>query len=301
MRLFLTLIIVCSLFANKPKTANNTLFSGNSQSEDFFMPISDSPSARNLYLNNPDSAAVGSDTFAVKSDSSAMERKLRFMTYNIRTGKGVDRVIDLERIAGVINREKPDVVALQEVDSVTSRTGGTDQTRELGRMTGMFSVFASALDFSGGKYGVGILSEEKPVSVKKVPLPGREEPRVLLIAEFSDYVIISTHFSLTEEDRILSAEILNREAMLIGKPVLAGGDFNSEPHSEPIKVLSKFFEVLSGDAVPTFPADKPEVCIDYILGKKGDNYKYTIVRKEVVPEGSASDHRPVLVTIKYRF
>ncbi len=224
--------------------------------------------------------------------------EFRFMTYNIRVGKGIDQVKDLERIAAVIIREKPDVVALQEVDSVTSRTGGVDQIRELRRMTGMHGVFASALEFDGGKYGVGILSREEPLSFKRVPLPGREEPRVLLIVEFSDFVAMSTHFSLTEEDRIASAEILNREAMLLDKPLLVGGDFNSEPQSKPVRVLGKIFTLLSDDTQPTFPADQPKVCIDYVFAKRSEYYSFKILNQIVVPESIASDHRPVLVTLK---
>lgn len=51
---------------------------------------------------------------------------LRLMSYNIRHGAGLDGRSDFERIAEVIKREHPDVVALQEVDSVTRRTGGRD-------------------------------------------------------------------------------------------------------------------------------------------------------------------------------
>ncbi len=224
--------------------------------------------------------------------------KLRFMTYNIRVGKGMDQVKDLERIAAVIIRERPDVVALQEVDSVTSRTGGVDQIRELGRMTGMYGVFAAALEFGGGKYGVGILSREEPLSIKSVPLPGREEPRVLLIAEFRNYVAMSTHFSLTEEDRVASAEILNREAMLFDKPLLLGGDFNAEPQSEPVRVLGITFTLLSDDTQPTFPADEPKVCIDYVFAKRSESYSFKVLNSTVIPESIASDHRPVSLSLR---
>jgi endonuclease/exonuclease/phosphatase family metal-dependent hydrolase len=38
------------------------------------------------------------------------------MTYNIHVGVGMDKKLDLQRIADVINHEKPDLVGLQEVD-----------------------------------------------------------------------------------------------------------------------------------------------------------------------------------------
>src|SRR5215213_2148229 len=45
------------------------------------------------------------------------------LTYNIHHGAGGDGKVDIGRIAEVINRVKPDLVALQEVDRKTNRTG----------------------------------------------------------------------------------------------------------------------------------------------------------------------------------
>jgi endonuclease/exonuclease/phosphatase family metal-dependent hydrolase len=49
--------------------------------------------------------------------------RLRVMSYNIHHGEGVDGKVDLPRLAGVIRAEAPDIVALQEVDQKTDRTG----------------------------------------------------------------------------------------------------------------------------------------------------------------------------------
>lgn len=265
--------------------------------------------------------------------------KVRIMSYNIRVGKGMDQVSDLERTASIINsqkpidsdksissqkhidsakpidseksissqksnitqkslnREIPFVVALQEVDSVTVRTGSINQIEELGRLTGMYEVFAGALDYSGGRYGVGMLSTEKPLSIKKIALPGREESRVLLIVEFENFVAASTHFSLTEEDRIASAQILNREAMLVNKPMFVAGDFNAEPQSQTIKLINNHFTTLSNDSMATFPSNEPKVCIDYILGKNSESFSYKVLYSNVIPESMASDHRPIVVDV----
>lgn len=223
--------------------------------------------------------------------------KVRIMSYNIRVGKGLDLKQDLERIATVINRENPFVVALQEVDSVTTRTEGVNQIEELGRLTGMFAVFAGAINYSGGRYGVGMLSKERPLSIKRVPLPGREESRVLLIVEFRDFVAATTHFSLTEEDRIEGAKILNREAIFFNKPMIVGGDFNAEPQSKTIRIINSKFTTLSNDSLATFPANEPQVCIDYIFGKTRENFSYKVFYSNVIPESIASDHRPIIVDI----
>lgn len=239
--------------------------------------------------------------------------KVRIMSYNIRVGKGMDQVNDLDRTASIINNQKPFdsdksingekplnrnipfVVALQELDSVTVRTGSINQIEELGKLTGMYAVFAGALDYSGGRYGVGMLSTEKPLSIKKIALPGREESRVLLIVEFENFVAASTHFSLTEEDRIASAQILNREAMLVNKPMFVAGDFNAEPQSQTIELLNKHFTTLSNDSIATFPSNEPKVCIDYIFGKNSESFSYKVLYSNVIPESMASDHRPIVV------
>ena len=56
---------------------------------------------------------------------------------------------------------------------MTGRSGGIDVLRTLGERTLMFPTYAPAIDFDGGKYGVGMLSKEKPVSYRYIALPGR--------------------------------------------------------------------------------------------------------------------------------
>ena len=70
---------------------------------------------------------------ALAQQSGDAERNtLRIMSYNIRNGRGMDEVTDLGRIAEAIRKVAPDVVAVQEVDSVTGRSGGIDVLRTLG-------------------------------------------------------------------------------------------------------------------------------------------------------------------------
>ncbi len=55
---------------------------------------------------------------------------LRVLCYNIHYGQGMDGVYDVERLAAVINRSKPDLVALQEVD-VSSVPGVSTRHNDL--------------------------------------------------------------------------------------------------------------------------------------------------------------------------
>ena len=84
--------------------------------------------------------------------------RVRVLCYNIHHGEGVDRKLDLERIARVIRSVSPEVVALQEVDRNTQRTGRVDQPAELARLTKMKVVFEKNIDFQGGQYGNALLS-----------------------------------------------------------------------------------------------------------------------------------------------
>lgn len=153
---------------------------------------------------------------------------LKVMTYNVRHCAGMDLVLDYDRTAAVISRQQPDVVALQELDSMTGRSEHRYQLGELASRTQYHPVFGSAIDFDEGKYGVGILTRETPLSTKSIPLPG-EEPRVLLVVELQDYVMACTHLDLEEEQRLASIPLIVEEAQRWQKPFLLAGDWNDTP------------------------------------------------------------------------
>lgn len=92
---------------------------------------------------------------------------VRVMSYNVHNCIGLDNVRDYNRIAEVIKQADPDVVALQELDSMTQRNNGVYALKELETFTGMHGIFVSAIPFQGGSYGIGLLSKEQPLSYKK--------------------------------------------------------------------------------------------------------------------------------------
>ena len=61
---------------------------------------------------------------------TSLKRTLKVMTYNIHVGVGMDKKLDLQRIADVISKEQPDLVGLQEVDRGVKRTEGKDEIAE---------------------------------------------------------------------------------------------------------------------------------------------------------------------------
>ena len=188
------------------------------------------------------------------SVSLGQNKQLQIMSYNVRHCAGMDLVVDYDRTATVISQQQPDVVALQELDSMTGRSGHRDQLDELASRTGYHPIFGAAIDFDGGQYGVGILSHEIPLSIRRIPLPG-EEPRVLLVVELEDYVIACTHLDLEEAQRMASVPLIVDEAQRWQKPFLLVGDWNDEPGSELLELMTQYFTVLSSDEA-TYPADK---------------------------------------------
>lgn len=233
--------------------------------------------------------------------SDASERStLRILSYNIRNGMGIDDHTDYDRTAEVINRVNPDVVAVQEVDSVTGRSGQTDVLRVLAGKTRLHPVFAPAISYDGGKYGIGILSKEKPVSSRYLPLPGREEARVLLVVEFPDYIFCCTHLSLTPEDGIASIPVIRQVAESSAKPLFIAGDWNATGGSELLGEMQKDFRILNDPKQPTFPADQPDSCLDYIAGYVGKGKPFIRLSSAVVDEPTASDHRPIVAEVRLK-
>ena len=223
---------------------------------------------------------------------------LKLMSYNIRNTKGMDNVRNVQRIANVINNEAPDVVAVQELDSMTTRSNQTYVLAEVAERTQMHASYAPAISFQGGKYGIGILSKKKPLNIQTFPLPGREEKRMLMVAEFKDYFFACTHLSLTEEDRLASLEIIKNSVRTSHKPFFLAGDLNDKPESEFIKALQKDFQILTNVKQATFPAPEPTETIDYIAVWKQQTDDFATISTQVVEEPLASDHRPITVTLR---
>jgi endonuclease/exonuclease/phosphatase family metal-dependent hydrolase len=233
---------------------------------------------------------------------------LRILTWNIHIGRGTDGVLDLERIARVILAAHPDVVALQEVDSVTRRTGGADAPRRLAELTGYDVRYAKAMDYDGGGYGVAVLSRMPAAAFRAHPLPADSlhEPRT--VAELRarlprtglPLLFLATHLDHTADaaTRRLQAEriVALFGADSAGVAVLAG-DLNDTPGSAALAMLTRRWHD-AGDAAPTFPAGAPDRKIDYVLYDPPRRAR--VLSARVIAEPVASDHRPLLVVFEIR-
>jgi endonuclease/exonuclease/phosphatase family metal-dependent hydrolase len=230
---------------------------------------------------------------------SLWAQPLTVLSYNIRHGQGMDGRLDLERTAAVIRSVSPDVVALQEVDRRTSRSGGVDQAEELGRLTGMHAAFAKAIDYGGGEYGNAVLSKRPVVEFEVHPLPG-QEPRALLEVRFEDFTFFATHLdvsrpeTLREESARKIVEIVRERGDV---PAVLAGDLNTVRGRETLQVLSGEWRIAGDDREqPTIPSGEPRRQIDFILFRPAEKWRVAEVR--VIEEKVASDHRPIMAVLE---
>lgn len=229
-------------------------------------------------------------------------RPLRVLAYNVKHGRGMDGVVDLERVAAVIRAQDADVVTLQEIDDGCRRTGGVDQARVLGELCGMRHVFCEFMPYQGGRYGMALLSRHPIVETTNVVLPPGAEPRAAVEARIrvpgaaTDVVVTGIHLYATEPERLEQARVLVARYADAEVPVILAGDFNSERGSPVMALLGGHWSVpaKTGDA-DTFPADAPVKEIDFAL-VRGDGCR--VVRTAVVRESVASDHRPILLDVE---
>jgi endonuclease/exonuclease/phosphatase family metal-dependent hydrolase len=244
---------------------------------------------------------------ALRADEPTDAPRLRVMCYNVHHGRGMDGNIDLPRIAKVINDADVDLVALQEVDIRTGRSGGVDQLAELARLTKMHASFAKGRDYDGGDYGQAILSRMPIESIEVHRLPGATEleqriagaARIRSERGLPDLLFVTTHLHhQSEPDRLAQAAHLNELlAPHRASPLILTGDINAMPHSKVLQFFAQDWVDLTPEDALTFPADKPNRKIDYIFLPKG--HRWRVVHAEVIAEPMASDHRPIVAELQW--
>ncbi len=237
------------------------------------------------------------------------KRTLRVMTYNIHVGVGMDKKLDLQRIADVINREQPDLVGLQEVDRGVKRTEGKDEIAELAAMTHMHFAFAPNLDFQGGKYGVAILSRLPLDSIMHVMFENKRETErrgmleVVVNVDGKWVEFVTTHLDYQYEDgRLFETQQLLSLLEDDNGPVIVVADLNEVPAGSAYKLMDTLFDdawIVSrakGDGF-SYPADKPVKRIDHIFYRPANRVQ---AKKAWVVETLASDHVPVVAELEIK-
>ncbi|SDK15170.1 endonuclease/exonuclease/phosphatase family protein [Microbulbifer yueqingensis] len=249
-------------------------------------------------------------------------KTLRVMTYNVHSCLGVDGKYSARRIARVIARYQPDVVALQELDVSRPRSGGDDQAERIARYLEMDFQFHPAINLEEERYGDAILSRLPMRVVKKGILPGPpeaarrsllptvDEPRGAVWVEVEHngekVHIVNTHLGLGKAERLRQVDALLGPDWL-GHPECGGykvllGDFNALPNSAEHKRLSEQLHdaqmhLANHRPRGTFPSRLARARIDYIFtGRRLKVSKVVVPRTELTQV--ASDHLPLIADLE---
>ena len=234
-------------------------------------------------------------------------RTVRVMTYNIHVGVGMDKKLDLPRIASVIKEQHVDLVGLQEVDRGVERTQRIDEIAELARLTKMDYAFAFNLRYQGGQYGVAILSRYPIMATdhrlykntREAERRGYIRAEVKIGGQVLNFV--TTHLDYQYEDgRIFETEQLLAGLKDVKDPLILVGDFNDVPAGQAYQMVRQQFgdawiENHPNDNGFSYPSDKPAKRIDYILFRSSDHLR---TKRAWIPETLASDHVPVVADLE---
>lgn len=221
------------------------------------------------------------------------------MTYNIHRGIGEDGKLDLNRVYDTISASNAGIVALQEVERYSVRTGFQDQIEYLANKLSMYYVYGKSINILNGQYGNAVLSKYPIENYRFEQLPSIGENRTMLQADLNingkRFVIYTTHLGLDRAERKAQFEKINELIQNTESPHMLTGDFNGT--SEELSVLnSKYIDSavqFKAQEVSTFKNDTKGSRIDYmLLSDKLKLLDYAVLQSD------ASDHFPVMSTIE---
>lgn len=228
--------------------------------------------------------------------------ELRVVAYNVRMGFGLDGRFDPHALAAVIADQRPDVVLLSEVDRGWLLNGGHDDLAVLANRLRLPSLFAPAAD---AVWGDAVLTRLPVRSARTVVLPtdgptGAQALGAVLDTGAGEVAVVSTHLQPGSADGIEQARAvgaLARELAAGGRPVVLGGDLNTQPGEPAFQALlgsGGLTDALAGvRPLATSPADAPAKQIDHVLVTPG-----ITAADAVAPRSTASDHLAVAVTLR---
>ena len=256
-------------------------------------------------------------------------KTVRIVSYNV----GIFGKWDLSSesyTATLMNELGADVIALQELDSCTTRTGpdrfqAKDFASAMGEDWRHFYA-AALIPYKEGTYGIGeVWNSDRLDMVKcfKVKLPRvvAREDRALAVVEYENMVVASTHLNGNPDDVNPSVRLINETLKgLYGetdKPVFLCGDFNARPDNPAIEYLRTDWNILTpvgatgvggkNRDLPAPPQTIEEVkgnCIDYIMLLKNKAEVEVLdsqicFRFETGSPFESSDHLPVFVDVRF--
>jgi len=235
---------------------------------------------------------------------------IKVMTFNIHHGKGMDKRIDLARVAEVIDQSDADLIGLNEVDSYFSkRSFFENQAEWLANELKMDHAFSPSVSkkskgmAEARQFGNALLSRYPITGMKThlFKLPGMEGRSMLEASIEADGLPLQVgvaHLSLNPLLHHRQTSFIVQYFHNNPDPVILMGDWNMKPGSKGWRNLTETFqdawhETGNGPGY-TYSSLRPRMRLDYIFTTRN----LEIVKAEVFTKiPVASDHLPLLATI----
>lgn len=249
-----------------------------------------------------------------KETSSNKDMRLKVMSYNVHhcnpPAYEKEGIIDVNGIADVIRKEKPDLIALQEIDINTGRSGKIDQAKQIATLCNYkHYYFGKTLNYDGGQYGILIISRYPLKNAHTVALPTDSaiggEPRAIALAQVmlpnaKALYFGSTHLDSERESssRLMQVKKIREVSSNLDEPLIIAGDFNANPSSQVIQELDKDFTRTCTKCEPTIGEDGHTDTIDFIAFKRSQNI--SVLDHKVISSAKGSDHFPVIAVLSVR-
>lgn len=239
---------------------------------------------------------------------------LRLLSYNIQAGMASTRphhyvtqswkhvlphaqsLGNLDKIAHLISDF--DIVALQEVDAGSFRSGFINQAEHLAAK-GHFPYWYCQTNRDLGQFAQHsnvLLSRFRPSAVAEHKLPGFIPGRGVMVARYGypgeELMVLHVHLALGKRARLLQLEYIGR---LVNdhEHVVLMGDLNCQLHSRELDILFKRTHLREPEyRVKTFPSWRPQRSLDHILVTPS-----LVVSNPRVLHSSLSDHLPIAVEV----
>lgn len=248
------------------------------------------------------------------TDRQPLPDVLRLLSFNIQVGINTQRYHhyltrswqhllphagrqqQLGRVAQLLNEF--DLVALQEVDGGSLRSGFINQVEHLAR-EGAFPYWYQQLNRNLGRFAQhsnGLLSRYAPDLLEDHKLPGILPGRGAILTQFGQgeesLLVVMMHLALSTKGRANQLAYV-RERIADHRHVVLMGDMNT--HAEDLLEHSplKGANLQAPDLPGTYPSWRPARVLDHILISPS----LEIDRVDVLPQ-AISDHLPVAMHIK---
>lgn len=239
--------------------------------------------------------------------------RLRLLSFNIQVGISTERyhhyvtrswqhllphagrALNLQRIAGLL--ADFDLVALQEVDGGSLRSGYVNQVERLAQL-GNFPFWYQQLNRNYGRFAQhsnGLLSRIQPTLLEDHPLPGpagRGAIMMRLGEGENALAVVMMHLALGGRARTRQLSYI-REMISHYKHIVLMGDMNT--HVADLLLYSPLRDLglVAPQLAATFPSWRPQRCLDHILLSS----ELTLERVSLLSQ-PISDHLPVAVEIR---